>query len=56
MSFSFNDKVVKTGCEDSNMKAVHLILHRVLGLGVMVNHKGELSREKTHASICNDNR
>ena len=59
---SVTDNVVMTGCEDGNMRAVHLYPHRFLG--AVGHHEGELPIEKMDvsgfgeviASISHDNR
>jgi len=59
---SVTDNVVMTGCEDGNVRAVHLYPHRFLG--VVGHHEGELPIEKMDvsgsgemiASISHDNR
>ena len=56
------DNVMMTGCEDGNVRAVHLYPHRFLG--VVGHHEGELPIEKMDvsgsgeviASISHDNR
>ena len=59
---SVTDNVVMTGCEDGNIRALHLYPHRFLG--VVGHHEGELPIEKMDvsssgeviASISHDNR
>jgi len=59
---SITDNVVMTGCEDGNIRAVHLYPHRFLG--VVGHHEQELPIEKMDvsssgeiiASISHDNR
>ena len=59
---SITDNVVMTGCEDGNIRAVHLYPHRFLG--VVGQHEQELPIERMDvsssgefiASISHDNR